>query len=293
MQEEVNMAYTAGILDGDGSFSLLLHRTTTKSTWRSFYAPCIQLSNAFKGMSEFLHENFGGSLRIKKPQKDHHKILYVWSLRSREGCKKMIEKIMPYLVLKKDQAKLILEFLNIDHFDQHECEKFNLKMKTLNRDILLNPIGFNQQTSVDSQDPIFWSYFAGIMDTEGSFTIKKEKPRCDGFSYSYCPLIQLTMVPAACINYIRENFSLGNFCVPKAKSAGKGFAFKMNLCGKEKCIIFIEKILPYLRFKKQQASLIMNYYEGYTTVKHRRSGIPEEIINLREDMYQQMRKLNA
>lgn len=293
MKEEIDLAYSAGIIDGDGSFSLLLHRSTTKKTWRSFYEPCIQLSNAFKGMSEYLYEKFGGSLRIKKPQKEHHKVLYVWSLRSREGCKKMIEKIFPYLKLKKDQAILMLDFLKIDHFDQHEGEKFNLKMKNLNRDILFNPLGFNQQSINDSNDPIFWSYFAGIMDTEGSFTMKKEKPHSGSISFRYNPVIQLTMVPVACLNYIRENYSSGSFCVPKANCTGKGYAYKMNLCGKVKCINFIKNILPYLKHKNAQALLILKFFEDFNPVKHRRAGVPQEILEFREDVYLQMRSLNA
>jgi hypothetical protein len=293
MKEELEMAYAAGILDGDGSFSLLLHRSTTKTTWRSFYHPCIQLSNAFKGMSEFLHEKFGGSLRVKKPQLEHHKILYVWSLRSRDGCTKMIEKVMPYLKLKMGQANLMLDFFEVDHFDQHEGEKFNLKMKNLNRDVLFDPLGFNKQTMVNSDDPIFWSYFAGIMDTEGSFTLKKEKPHSGSISIRYNPVIQLTMVPVACLNYIRENYSFGSFCVPKAKCTGKGYAYKMNLCGKEKCTNFIKKILPYLRYKNAQALLILKFFDEFTAVKHKRAGIPKEIIEIREDLYQQMKKLNA
>ncbi len=292
MKEELEMAYAAGILDGDGSFSLLLHRSTTKNTWRSFYHPCIQLSNAYKGMSEFLHEKFGGSLRIKKPQQDHHKILYVWSLRSREGCKKLIQKVLPYLKLKKDQANLMVNFLDGDHFDQHEGEKFNLKMKNLNRDILFNPAGFNQRCNEDSKDPIFWSYFSGIMDTEGSFSIKKEKPHSGSVSIRYSPLVQLTMVPSACINYIRENYSSGNFCVPKANCTGKGYAYKMSICGIGKCKQFVNLISPYLLFKKKQASLILKFCEQNTSTKYRQGGVPIEIINFREETYQQMRMLN-
>jgi hypothetical protein len=292
MKEELDMAYAAGILDGDGSFSLLLHRSVTKNTWRSFYHPCIQLSNAYKGMSEFLKEKFGGSLRIKKPQRDHHKVLYVWSLRSREGCKNLIDKILPYLKLKNDQAKLMLEFLTIDHFNQHEGEKYNLKMKNLNRDILFNPDGFKQKTLIDSKDPVFWSYFSGIMDTEGSFSIKKEKPHSGSISVRYNPLIQLTMVPAACINYIRENYSVGSFCVPKANCTGKGYAYKMNLCGIKKCTNFINNILPYIRFKKKQATLILKFCTENMSTKYRQGGIPVEIIKFREELYEQMKMLN-
>lgn len=293
MKEDLEMAYTAGLIDGDGSFSLLLHKSVTKENWRSYYEPCIQLSNQYKNMSVFLHKKFGGSLRTKKPQKEHHKILYVWSLRSRNGCKAMIEKIKPYLKLKKEQADLMLEFFNTNHFNQHEGEKYNLKMKNLNRDILLKPEGFNKQTLQNQDNDVFWAYLAGIMDTEGSFTIKKEKPANGGINYKYTPLIQLTMVPAACLNYIRESIAVGNFCVPKAKTAKKGYAYKMNLSGSANCKFFLNSIMPYIREKKKQAQLILNFFENNIIVKHRRSGIPQEILDFREEVYKQMKLLNA
>jgi hypothetical protein len=292
MKEEIDMAYAAGILDGDGSFSLLLHRSVTKSSWRSFYHPCIQLSNAFKGMSEWLHEKFDGSLRIKKPQQPHHKTLYVWSLRSKEKCSNLIERIYPYLKLKGAQAKLMLDFIKSDHFDMVAGERFNLKMKDCNKEILFNPKGYNTQSLVDSKDPIFWSYFAGIMDTEGSFSFKKEKAHSGSVSKRYNPMIQLTMISSSCINYIRENYSGGSFCVPKAKSVGKGYAYKMNLCGRNACLTFVKHILPYLKYKKDQASLILKFCEENKTVRDCRNGIPPEILKFREDLYQQMRLLN-
>lgn len=292
MQEEIDMAYAAGILDGDGSFSLLLHRSITKDSWRSFYHPCIQLSNAYERMSQWLHEKFDGSLRMKYPQQPHHKPLFVWSLRSREKCKSLVARVMPFLKLKTEQAKIMLDFLNIDHFDMGEGEKFNLKMKNANRDLLFNHTGFNMQTLHDSNDPVFWSYIAGIMDTEGSFTIKKEKAHSGSISKRYSAIIQLTMVPSACLNYLRENFSGGSFCVPKAKTVSKGYAYKMNLCGRKDCLRFVKGILPYMKCKNEQASLIQKFCEENVSVKNRRAGVPQEALEFREEAYQRMKMLN-
>lgn len=292
MKEEIDMAYTAAILDGDGSFSLLLHRNTFKPSWKSFYHPCIQLSNAFKGMSEWLNEMFEGSLRVKKPQKEHHKPLYVWSNRSKLGCKNIIEKVLPYLVLKKQQANLVLDFINSDHNDLISGERFNLKMKNLNREILLDCKGLSEQTIVNSENSEFWSYLAGIMDTEGSFSFKKEKPHSGSINIRYSPMIQLTMVPSAVLNFIRKNSVYGSFCIPKVKSAEKKFGYKMNICAKDDCVEFINRILPYLKFKREQALTMKYFCENSGNVKHKRAGIPKEILDFRESCYQKMRQLN-
>jgi len=289
MKEGIDMAYVAGILDGDGSFSIM------KAHGK--YYPCLQLSNAFKGMSELLHENFGGSLRIKKAQKTHHKVLYVWSVRGLTGCLAAIERFGKYLVLKKRQAELMTNFikdrLKAENFTQRDGERYALGMQSLNREILMANDTLVQQSTSISMCPKFWAYFAGIMDTEGSFSVKKEKAHSGSINARYNPMVQLTMVPAACLNYIRENLSLGSFCIPKATCTQKGYAYKMSISSKDECIRFMHRILDYIRFKRGQVFTLLNFCENYGSVKHCRGGIPKETLDFREEMYQQMRKLNA
>ena len=288
MKEEIDMAYAAGILDGDGSFSIM------KSNGK--YYPCIQLSNAFKEMSQWLHQTFGGSLRVKKPQQPHHKTLFVWSVRGIDGCEKLIERIEKFLVLKKPQSQLMKCFLQ--ERTNPECtdvnlERLSLKMKEYNRDVLLKKDTLTNQSIEDSLCPKFWSYVAGIMDTEGSFSIKKEKPHSGSVSARYNPVVQLTMVPADVLNFIRQNSSLGSYCIPKASCTTKGYAYKMSILSKDQCMRFIYKIINYLRFKKGQAFTLLNFCENYGSVKYCQGGIPQETLDFREEMYQQMRKLNA
>ena len=288
LREEIVMAYVAGILDGDGSFSIM------KSNGK--YYPCIQLSNAFKGMSEWLHELFGGSLRVKKPQKEHYKPLYVWSLRGLQGCKNLLEKMEPdLLVLKNWQAASMLCFIEDKMkkvIPEGELSKYSLEMQNLNLDILLSH-GLVRQSDKENGNELFWSYLAGIMDTEGSFSIKKEKPHSGSVSPRYNPMIQLTMVPVEVFNHIRRFSSFGRFCVIKSKSSRKGFAHKMSICGKDECMRFCHKLIPYLRFKKGQLFTLLNFCENYGAVKHCQGKIPKETLEFREEMYQQMRKLNA
>lgn len=288
MKEEIEMAYIAGILDGDGSFSILKGPTS--------YHPCIQLSNAFKEMSEYLFDKFEGSKRIKKPQQPHHKPLYVWSVRGLGSAKNVLNKVLPYLVLKKERAKFMMDFIEKSLIKKLECiegERTNLKMKDYNRDCLLSNGNLCNQTLECSDDPLFWSYLAGLMDTEGSFSIKREKAHSGSVNMRYNPVIQLTMVPVDCINYVRQNCSLGSYCIPKAACTQKGFAYKMSILSKDECMRFIYKILPYIRYKKGQIFTLLNFCENYGSVKHCRGGIPKETLEFREEMYQQMRKLNA
>lgn len=288
MNEEIDMAYAAGILDGDGSFSIM------KAHGK--YYPCIQLSNAFEGMSKWLYEKFGGSLRVKKPQQLHHKVFYVWSVRGMQGCKDLIEKIEFNLALKRKQAKLMWDFISDRlqiSFDDVKGERYCLEMRNLNRNILLNKDeSLCPQTINTSRNHNFWSYIAGIMDTEGSFSIKKEKPHSGSISIRYNPIIQLTMVPVEVLNYLRKNCSIGAYCIPKAKCTQKGYAYKFSICGKEKTIKFISYLRDYLRFKKKQAELLIKFCENFGNTKYRQGKVSPEFMVFREDCYQQMRQLN-
>lgn len=286
LKKEIDMAYAAGILDGDGSFSILKNKGK--------YYPCIQLSNAFKGMSEWLHEKFGGSLRIKKPQQPHHKILYVWSARGVESCLKIIERILPHIVLKTEQCYVMENFLyaKMKDISEREGEIFSLRMKNINRELLMKWDTLSPQALEDSKSETFWSYIAGIIDTEGSFCIKKEKPHSGSISIRYNPIIQLTMVPAHVLNHLRRKCSLGSYCIPKADCTTKGYAYKFSICSKDDSIKFISYLMPYLRFKKEQASLLVKFCENFGNTKHRQSGVSEELLTFREECYQQMRCLN-
>lgn len=288
MKEEIEMAYMAGILDGDGSFSIL--------KGPSSYHPCIQLSNAFKGMSEYLFEKFQGSKRIKKPQQKHHKPLYVWSVRGLGSSRDVLNKVIPFLILKKERAVFMLDFVEksiVKKLELIDGQRSNLKMKDYNRSCLLSKGTLCDHSLGCSEDPIFWSYLAGIMDTEGSFTIKREKAHSGSVNMRYNPIIQLTMVPVDCINYIRKNCSLGSYCIPKAACTQKGFAYKLSIISKDQCISFIEKVLPFLKFKNAQAIEILNFCKNYGSVKHCRGGIPKETLEFRESCYQRIRGLNA
>jgi hypothetical protein len=101
------------------------------------------------------------------------------------------------------------------------------------------------------------------------------------------------MVPVDCINHVRKNCSLGSYCIPKASCTQKGFAYKLMIISKDECMKFIEKILPYIRFKKEQCLTLLNFCKNFGSVKHCRGGIPQETLLFREEMYQQVRKLNV
>ena len=160
-EEKEMMAYIAGLIDGDGSIGI---RKTEKGL-----KPLIQLHNSVRQMPEYLKKIFGGTVAFDKPKAEGNRIVWKWMLQGKEGCKNFIEKIMQYLVLKQDSATTMLEFLNtpIEEKDYYQSSKD----LNLNRKIEQVVSGDIQRGS--SEDSFFWAYVAGIMDTDGSFSIER------------------------------------------------------------------------------------------------------------------------
>ena len=304
--KEILMSYVAGLMDGDGSFSIIKENRKRGP----IYSPCIQLSNVFEGMTNFIFDLFGGSVKQKSKQPHARKTQYVWNVRGFESCKSFIEKVIPYLVLKKERAKYMLEFINkfyLSEIDRNrncfgcfierdikECgqDRCYLKMKALNNDCLVADGLVVKQAIKNSDDPIFWSYFSGIIDTEGSFSIRKNKPSCGSKNYKYGPLIQLSMATFETMNYIRRNLSFGNICFPKAITTQRGFVYKLAFGKIDECKFVIEQLIPFLKFKKELALIVLDFCDNYNVVKHCRGGIPEEEIAFRESCYQKVININ-
>lgn len=91
------LAYLAGYLDGEGCFSADDGRIR------------VTVSNCFPWLLVAFKEEFGGSICNKSRYSDRHRVAYQWSVYG-ESAIKCCEAVLPYLVEKKPQAALLLEY---------------------------------------------------------------------------------------------------------------------------------------------------------------------------------------
>lgn len=285
-KEDIIMSYIAGIIDGDGSFSLI--RENRVSGYK--YYPCIQLSNVFEGMIDMLHQLFGGTKKIKSPQGHAKKIQYVWNVRGLDSCKNVLQRIIPYIVLKKKQANLLLNYvINADKLNP-EMEK--VRIQAMNNDCLVAEGNVVKQAKKNTKDENFWAYFSGILDTEGSFSLRRNKPTWGCVNFKYNPIINISMASFETMNFLRQNICVGKICFPKAKTTQRGFTYRLYFARVKDCASIIEKCLPYLRFKKKVALEMLNFCENYSPLAHKRSGISLEELEFRHKCYEVIKNLN-
>ena len=91
--------YLAGFIDGEGCI-------------RVNNAPRLHITNTNKDIMDWIKDNFGGYLWAEeKSYIENAKTRYIWEISSRKLLVLLLE-ILPYLRVKKPQAKLVTEYYN-------------------------------------------------------------------------------------------------------------------------------------------------------------------------------------
>lgn len=300
---KIKMAYIAGLLDGDGSFSIIKsNRVIGRS---SLYSPMIQLANSNQSLIHMLKREIGGSISTRLSwiaiDGSQRKTSYGWKLVRPNSCLPFLNEIEPYLILKKERAVSLRDFIITNPFVRGSVklssdilirrERSYLKMRKYNdkRDTN-NKIATKRRTKTNN-DPLFWSYIAGLMDTDGSFSIKKEI-RKNRKSASYVPVILLSMIDSRSINFLYDNCTLGNFLVIKSKAASQGFCYRFGIYSKPDAITFLNYIIPYLTVKKEVAITLLKFCTQMSLTKLCIKGIPEYELAFREECYQRIIQIN-
>src|SRR6267142_5471025 len=104
-------AYTAGILDGEGSF--LIAKSPT------FYTSRVTVVMTDRRPIDWLQEHFPGNNHPSAARNPEHADQYLWGITNKYHLMEFIPNVLPYLQVKRVQAELVLQF----------CKQFPLKRK--------------------------------------------------------------------------------------------------------------------------------------------------------------------
>jgi hypothetical protein len=300
--EEKKMAYLAGVMDGDGSFSI--GKLPAKAN--PLYFPLLQC-NSWRSFIFLLKEEFGGTLfksknHICKDGSLGHALIR-WRLRSQNNVLPVLKKLIPHLIIKKERAQFLLEFIEQNRFVRgkilsqsqiEDRERAYLKMIRFNEwRSCFQRVSQNLAKEM-CDDDLFWSYVAGLMDTDGSFALKKQVQNkgTDVKNPRYTPVISLSMTDVKAINYIRENCCVGKLYIPKNKSTNAGFHYQFGIYTKKECTEFLKRVIPYLTSKKENAKVLLEFCEKSQNTKFCKAGISKEELNFRDLCYQKIVNLN-
>jgi len=139
MWTKTEIAYLAGIIDGEGSIYIQCRKV---GNHLSFF-PRFQIVNTNKELMYWIHKKFGGIL-VEKDRSKHNKIWrlqYEW-ITNRHIMDQLLKLIFPFLICKKEHAKIMMEFRKTFlqkksfHISSEELSlrnEFMHKLKVLNK----------------------------------------------------------------------------------------------------------------------------------------------------------------
>ena len=107
-----NIIWAAGFLDGEGTFTIKRVRYIRNKS-KLYYQPYISCAQTIRGIKaiERLRQLFGGHI-YRYHEKRNRFDTVTWATVSRDS-EQVIKMLLPHLLLKKKQAKILLEFYDL------------------------------------------------------------------------------------------------------------------------------------------------------------------------------------
>lgn len=140
-QQAVLLAYMAGIMDGEGTFSIT--KVQPKGYTNMRYSARVTLGMVEEEIINLFIERYGGKAIVERVQ--GRKPVYRWAkVGDSENTARIIDELLPYLRAKKDRAKLVLAYIRtkktrgfqrskgVPADELHKREEFYQKVKKLN-----------------------------------------------------------------------------------------------------------------------------------------------------------------
>jgi hypothetical protein len=95
------LAYAAGLFDGEGSVTLVRHRESRS------HSPQVSIASNDYEVVFWFKERFAGSIVTKQPRMPNHSVSYDWRLTDRRALA-FLKLIRPYLVIERKIRRIDL-----------------------------------------------------------------------------------------------------------------------------------------------------------------------------------------
>jgi hypothetical protein len=131
MSDKTKYVYLAGIIDGEGS---LIVSRSNRGSYFNYYGR-IHVKNTDYRLIQWLLDKFGGNVHEHLPADlIKHKKAYSWYFSGDAHDKEvLLLALMPYLIVKKEQAKILIEFFRMSReVNPAKREELYQKSGTLN-----------------------------------------------------------------------------------------------------------------------------------------------------------------
>lgn len=148
-----------------------------------------------------------------------------------------------------------------------------------------------KKLSVFPSDPHFWSWLAGIIDGEGYFKVVVKRKITSGVGFEVMPCIDICQGVARKEQMRSLASNLGNVVVSEHPSPIMGGSMcRININGLDDIKFVLEKVQPYLRFKKDDAEVFGQIVGKISEGQHLTIEGFLDIVHMRENIAKSRKK---
>ena len=139
-------AYLAGIIDGEGH--IYICRAKDSKSGKRYYTMGLDISSTDERLPLWIKENYGGNYYLKKDKGVRTGNYWRWCIQSNKAVK-VLQDVFPYLVIKREQALIAIEFQLYKNKKKKEFLK-NMKRTRDERGRIIGCWGTMEQSCFDN-----------------------------------------------------------------------------------------------------------------------------------------------
>lgn len=131
--QDIINAFFAGFFDGEGSIGVYPHKQSKQAGGKGFfYKPRVNVTNTERGIVALMQQTYGGGFFFHDRKNDStRRRSFIWSLNTNKQIELFLLKMLPYLEVKTEQAKLMLDFVRLSGKCPDERKILADKIKSL------------------------------------------------------------------------------------------------------------------------------------------------------------------
>lgn len=264
------MEYFSGLFDAEGYVSMSAEGRFTVGTELT-HEPSVLL----------LKQAFGGNIYTR--QRKDRKRTYSWCIAgNRDLTLAFIEKVIPNSVIKRTQLNHLRDYLEETREARRDCRPIvRSTIASLKKPLPLT----KEHINVPTENPInesFIKWLAGFFDGDGSFCIYEYKGKKTQIFDSW---VSVFNIHGDAIAFVKSHVD-GSISQYKQS---KNPVWKW-VCSEKYSIALCESLIPFLKIKKEQANIVLEFLKMKKT---REQSYSYDQVNKIRDMILQIKHLNS
>ena len=303
---ELEFAYLAGYIDGDGCFCVGTAIQKPKGILVFEYS--IQISSTDKQILNHFTNIFGGFINFRRDKRIDRRECHVWTGKTKSAhlvCHKT-ERILVHKTTQRNRMYLLGNMIKPSRgfvIDQVTLNIRHELIRQIKQEIhmtnLITEKDFRKMKKVKKTfDPSEenLAYLAGLIDAEGCLRITSHDVNRTGRSRSYVATLEIGNTRLPIFQWLLERFGgTITYRAPTNRNHNPMIIWSLR---SRKLYNLLFKIQKYLRVKKERCEKLLELEK--TTLKiggNRKTGQyrchVEQILSKRESIFQELKLLNA